>query len=259
VVSPVTYCQNSTATALTATGTNLLWYAAATGGTGNANAPIPSTAVVGTTTYYVSQTQVCGESPRAAINVVVTAAPAAPTGLNVTGINTNSATLNWTKIQGLFYTVDYKVTTSGTWTNAATAISAGSIMVSNLSPSTVYDWRVSANCSAAVINNYTSAQFTTSAHNSQITRIKDGFGIKISPDPVRGQALVDYMVPGSGTVTISLISTAGQKMQTLFSANQVAGQYTFTITNQLNALAKGSYFLRLQQNGKGYYVQFLKF
>jgi len=94
VTSPVTYCQNSTAVPLTATGSNLLWYTAPTGGTGSTIAPIPSTTVAGTTAYYVSQTQVCGESPRAVVNVVVTATPSAPTGLNVTGIQIKLAILN---------------------------------------------------------------------------------------------------------------------------------------------------------------------
>jgi hypothetical protein len=78
VTTPVTFCQNTTATALTATGTGLLWYAAATGGAGSATAPTPSTTTVGSTTYYVSQTTACGESPRAAIVVNITAPPAAP-------------------------------------------------------------------------------------------------------------------------------------------------------------------------------------
>ncbi|MFC4261809.1 gliding motility-associated C-terminal domain-containing protein [Ferruginibacter yonginensis] len=79
VVSPIAYCQGATATALTATGTNLLWYTVATGGTGSTTAPTPSTAVGGTTTYYVSSTQGTCEGPRAAITVNVTATPAAPT------------------------------------------------------------------------------------------------------------------------------------------------------------------------------------
>ncbi len=79
VTTPLTYCQAATATALTASGTNLLWYTTATGGTGTATAPIPSTATVGSTTYYVSQTSSCGESPRAAIVVNVNITPAAPT------------------------------------------------------------------------------------------------------------------------------------------------------------------------------------
>ncbi len=78
VTSPVGYCQGATASALTATGTNLLWYTTATGGTGSATAPTPSTAAVGSTTYYVSQTVTNCEGPRASIVVNVTAAPLAP-------------------------------------------------------------------------------------------------------------------------------------------------------------------------------------
>ena len=78
VTTPVTYCQNSTAVPLTATGTNLLWYATATSTTGSTTAPTPSTTTVGSTIYYVSQTGTC-ESARTAIVVNVTATAAAPT------------------------------------------------------------------------------------------------------------------------------------------------------------------------------------
>ena len=79
VISPVTYCQGTTATALTATGTNLLWYSTATGGAGSATAPTPVTTTVGSTIYYVSQTIGTCESPRAAITVTINATPLAPT------------------------------------------------------------------------------------------------------------------------------------------------------------------------------------
>ena len=78
VTTPVTYCQNATASPLTATGTNLLWYTVPTGGTGSATAPTPSTATPGSTTYYVSQTLGSCEGPRASITVIVNATPAAP-------------------------------------------------------------------------------------------------------------------------------------------------------------------------------------
>ncbi len=78
VNSPITYCQGATSTSLMATGTNLLWYTVATGGTGITTAPTPSTATAGTTTYYVSQSNGTCESPRASITVTVNAAPAAP-------------------------------------------------------------------------------------------------------------------------------------------------------------------------------------
>jgi gliding motility-associated-like protein len=78
VSSPVTYCQDETANALTATGTGLLWYTTLTGGTGSPTPPVPSTTTAGSVTYYVSQTINNCESPRAAITVTVNATPAAP-------------------------------------------------------------------------------------------------------------------------------------------------------------------------------------
>ena len=77
VVSPIYYCQNSSAVQLTATpspGAALVWYGtSATGGSPSAVAPTPSTTAVGQTSYYVSQVDGTGESPRAVIVVNVVA------------------------------------------------------------------------------------------------------------------------------------------------------------------------------------------
>jgi gliding motility-associated-like protein len=83
---PATYCQNSTAVALTAPGgTNLLWYTAATGGTGSAVAPVPSTATVGATKYWVTQTQAGAcESGRTQVIVTVNSLPTSPTAVSPT-------------------------------------------------------------------------------------------------------------------------------------------------------------------------------
>jgi pectate lyase len=78
VTATTTYCQNGTVTALTATGTGLIWYTAATGGTGSTTAPIPATTNIGTTNYYVSQTTTNGcESSRSIIAVTVANVPTA--------------------------------------------------------------------------------------------------------------------------------------------------------------------------------------
>ncbi|RYE16948.1 MAG: PKD domain-containing protein, partial [Sphingobacteriales bacterium] len=75
VSSPVTYCINEPALALSATtdpGGTLNWYTVASGGSALGVAPVPSTLASGTTTYYVSQTTAAGcEGARTPINVVV--------------------------------------------------------------------------------------------------------------------------------------------------------------------------------------------
>ena len=81
VTSPLVFCQGSPTVQLTATGTNLLWYNSSTGGTGSATAPTPSTAALGSTNYFVSQTNVGSascEGPRAQITVNIVTTPAAP-------------------------------------------------------------------------------------------------------------------------------------------------------------------------------------
>jgi len=104
VTSPVTYCQNATATALTATGTALKWYTVATAGTALTAAPVPTTTAAGTTTYYVSQTVSGSESPRASIAVTVNATPAAPVvttpvnyiqGATATALTATGTALKW--------------------------------------------------------------------------------------------------------------------------------------------------------------------
>ncbi|MEZ4903159.1 MAG: hypothetical protein R2822_16070 [Spirosomataceae bacterium] len=76
--SPINYCQNQTPTPLTASGSNLKWYTAASGGTGSNTAPTPNTNTPSTTSYWVSQSANNCESNRSQINVVVTATPNPP-------------------------------------------------------------------------------------------------------------------------------------------------------------------------------------
>ncbi|HEU4472459.1 MAG TPA: gliding motility-associated C-terminal domain-containing protein [Flavisolibacter sp.] len=84
-VTALSYCAGETVPALNATGTNLLWYSAAAGGSGSSTAPLPSTAAPGTFNYYVSQTNANAcESPRAALAVTIKALPAVPVVSNQT-------------------------------------------------------------------------------------------------------------------------------------------------------------------------------
>ena len=86
-----------------------------------------------------------------------------PTGLNETAITTNSATVNWSAVNGaLNYDVDYKENSSSTWINAATGTTSLSVNLGGLSASTLYDWRVRASCSGGP-GSYVTDQFTTTS------------------------------------------------------------------------------------------------
>jgi hypothetical protein len=133
VTSPVNLCIGGATAALTATGTNLKWYTVATGGTSSATAPIPSTATLGTSNFYVSQTSSFGcEGPRSLISVTVNPLPTVTIsslspygffyceGLKVT-LKANSATAklyNWdfagTAVAGATFDT-FSVGVTGTW------------------------------------------------------------------------------------------------------------------------------------------------
>jgi Ig-like domain CHU_C associated/Secretion system C-terminal sorting domain len=87
-VSNITYCQNSNTNPLVATpssGGTISWYSAATGSNGSGTAPIPSSANVGVTDYYVTQRLYvsgsfagCENIPRSLIQVNINPQPAEP-------------------------------------------------------------------------------------------------------------------------------------------------------------------------------------
>lgn len=90
VTTPVVYNQFATASPLTATvgasGTGLAWYPTEICGIGTTTAPTPSTALLGSTSYWVATTDTNGcESSRTEIVVTVNAIPA--THLNFDGVN----------------------------------------------------------------------------------------------------------------------------------------------------------------------------
>ncbi|HRG82927.1 MAG TPA: T9SS type A sorting domain-containing protein, partial [Chitinophagaceae bacterium] len=84
-----------------------------------------------------------------------------PDFLSSTAITTTSATVLWATVAGATsYDVDYKLSTSGTWTNAVTGTTSISFNLTGLASGFLYDWRVRANC-AGGSSAYAQSQFTT--------------------------------------------------------------------------------------------------
>lgn len=100
-----------------------------------------------------------------------TTAPAAcnaPTGLSST-VTSNSASVSWTAVSGaVSYAVDYKLNTASTWTSVSTAQTTTSANITGLAAATLYDWRVTTNCSAGS-STAAAAQFTTAAASTCAT------------------------------------------------------------------------------------------
>jgi len=141
-VANVSLCQNTTATALTATalaGHTVNWYTTATGGTALASAPIPSTTTVGTTTYYATQTTPQGcESLRTPLVVTVNAAPALTSASSIAPV-CNQTAITYTptaSITGSTFAWS-RATTTGIATAAATGTGAINENLNNTTASPV--------------------------------------------------------------------------------------------------------------------------
>jgi Metallo-peptidase family M12B Reprolysin-like/Secretion system C-terminal sorting domain/Bacterial pre-peptidase C-terminal domain/Fibronectin type III domain len=90
----------------------------------------------------------------------------APANLSSSSITGSSALVSWAAVAGANnYTVEYKTNAATSWTVAANATTALSQSITGLAASTLYDWRVRANC-AVGNSSYSAAQFTTQAANS---------------------------------------------------------------------------------------------
>jgi hypothetical protein len=140
-----------------------------------------------------------------------------PSGLSATGVTTSAATLNWAAVSGaLNYDVDYKLNSSSTWTNAATATTALAVNLTGLASGSLYDWRVRANCSGSS-SSYTQGQFTT--QSVVVCNAPTGLtssGITSSAATISwtaaGGALsydVDYKTNASATWTAAATGTTG--------------------------------------------------
>ncbi|MEP6617427.1 MAG: fibronectin type III domain-containing protein [Ginsengibacter sp.] len=133
-----------------------------------------------------------------------------PSALASSSISNTSATVSWAGASGaVSYDVDYKLTTSQTWTNAVTATTLLSFNIAGLTQGTIYDWRVRTNCISSATSNYVASQFTTTA--PVLCGVPSGLAsssVSTSSENVSWTSVsgansydVDYEIPGSNNWT----------------------------------------------------------
>ncbi len=109
----------------------------------------------------------------------------APDGLSVRSIAQSGASLSWSSVGGaVSYDVEYKKVSSAAWTSAATGLTAITIDITGLSPSTQYDCRVKSNCKSGS-SNFSNAQFTTSFGGTPVMGLAAQYAgdVNIQSDP----------------------------------------------------------------------------
>jgi len=245
----VEYCQNATATALTATpatGNTLNWYTVANGGTALAAAPVPATTTAGTTVYYVSQQTAQGcESARTAVAVTINPSitpvaaftlpatvcefdgivtPAHGTGYTTGGTYTAGTGLNIDPSTG---SIDLAASTPGAYTVTYTIPADATIC--SLGATAQATINITAATTPQVAFSYTSV--CSNAVN-QTPATQPGFATggtftadaSLSINAATGEINIAGSTPGSYTVTY----TVGQDTPNCISA--ASGTATITIT-----------------------------
>lgn len=96
-------------------------------------------------------------------STTTTACSSAPTGLGASNITASSATLTWNTMQGATsYNLRYKPSSSAVWSNSTSSSNTKSI--SDLAPSTQYQFQVQAACSSGSTPFSDTASFSTVAN-----------------------------------------------------------------------------------------------
>ncbi len=100
-------------------------------------------------------------------SATTTLAPPFPTNLSTDSVHAMSAMLNWTPLTCVsYFTIQYKLSTSGTWTNTITVpADSSSYYLAGLTPATTYNWRIASvdtTNGLFIVSSYSStATFTT--------------------------------------------------------------------------------------------------
>lgn len=187
----------------------------------------------------------------------------APTSLASSNITASSASVNWaaSTTSNVGYTVEYKTQASSTWIVAGTTSNTNYVL-SNLSSSTVYNWRVKTNCASSSDSDYGAANFTTSAAST--TSCADAFennntiasAYSINPNNVYQAAIgtagdVDYykVVLPNGQYTAKLSNLTHDidlKIQNAAGSTLATSQQSGNNDEQITATFNGgTYYFRV--------------
>jgi hypothetical protein len=163
--------------------------------------------------------------------------------------------------------VDYKAASSGTWINAVTGTTSLSRNLSGLEASTLYDWRVRANCTG-LSSGYSSGQFTTTAPPSACpgpydintngttagaATIPVDTEIKGTLSPKGDNDYYKFTISTAGTITVSLTTLPANYQLALHNssgAQMAISQGNGTASETINStVAAGNYFARVFPKG----------
>jgi hypothetical protein len=271
-----TYCYNETASQLAATGTGLMWFTSQVGGTGDANAPTPSTTTAGTTSYWVASTNANGcESERMEVQVAILP--------QASGTDVQQACDSYQWIDGNTYTSSNNAATYTIANGAANGCDSivtldltinGSPTATNTdngngtftaSGNGSYQWVDCANANAPIAG-ATNALFAPSVNgNYAVVVSANGCSTTSNCIAINSLALNELtgtatitVVPNPGTDLVNIVSSTPVDQAIVYSANGTYLEQTSTSTLNVQSYAPGVYFIHVITTTGKQVVRFVK-
>lgn len=166
-----------------------------------------------------------------------------PNNLSNTNITATGATCNWNKIGcATGYTLQYRLSTSSTWTTVQINTNTPTSILTGLSPSKTYNWKVRTKYSGGSSAYSTVKNFNTPALRNGVT---DPSGqLSLFPNPTTGIVTISLNECENCNYQLKVFDILGNLVYS--NQNKTDGQ---TKTIDLSHLAKGVYQLQVEYNG----------
>gem|GEM_PF-558085 len=167
----------------------------------------------------------------------------------VTNITSTSARLNWTAVASATkYQLRYRAVNSSTITSVT--VNTNSYLLTGLAPNTKYQWQVRTKCGQTFspytsLNSFKTATLliTNDEETNNTFAISD---VNIYPNPARNFVTISFSASSQNAVSITVADMQG-KMLLQKTLTTIRGTNNFTI--DIKSFAKGTYILRLQNEG----------
>jgi hypothetical protein len=199
------------------------------------------TGLTATSLYDVQVATSCGSATSAystTFNFTTIASCAPPTGLFVTNLSANAAKLNWLAAAGAtYYTVRYKLVTSGTWQTATTTTTNKSI--TGLAAAQNYEYQIRTHCGTSTTSSYSSSDYFTTGTAKGIVDVElmDN-GIVVYPNPVENELHVTLSVEKTTPARVVIRDMSGSTVKAI---EQVLDQGVHTLDMDIREFSTGIY------------------
>ncbi|MBK9732222.1 MAG: fibronectin type III domain-containing protein [Chitinophagaceae bacterium] len=203
------------------------------------------TGLIPNTSYDLSVATLCpGGTKSSYVNKTDNTTNGCAQPLNATAGNITSSTakISWTgTCNAPTYNLQYRKTTTITWTSVNTA--ATNATISGLLANTSYDFRVRSECGGGNNSAYTAIQtFTTSLRLGMEAEELAIKGVNIYPNPAKDNVSIEITSGTSKIINITLVNSLGQMVDRM---DNITVDGTFTRTIDLQKMNSGIYYVNI--------------